>query len=529
MKVKRNLLVILCVSLFCFSSFVTGQSVVNISIPDQLDDIDPMIYGQMLEDCNDSVIYGGLIRGDGTEHPVVNDLLKPLNMPIVRWPAGTYIHEYNWENGIGPKERRPTIDCICWGGQDTNIFGTDEFLQWCKRIGTVPYINFNMSNSPKYAGSLGDALNWLEYVNGSANTAYGMKRVQNGHQQSYNVKYWCIGNENYGPYGVHKAETAEVYSDKLYQWAKTIRSLYPDLKLLGVGHLYGWNDTVLSKNGALIDFLTLHYYMGAQIKDNVLMDPAYTIFAPAKVEANIKKSAEFLNKENQRLGRTDCPIRFSIDEWNNRHAVYDGVKFGFTRNDSRRLFDVTTVAGMLNVFIRQSPAVGMANYIFPVNGHGLIKTVGDNDAYKTPVYYVFELYRHYMIGEKIDMEINGSGLFLPLSKLKVEGDINRDVNEEMQELKFIDGAAVLTKEGNINITLINRSHEKGQKVKVNVPEGYYVKNIWTLEADDINVANVSSDRNCVVPKKTEINSKKSQMDLTLSPCGFSMIQYSKVK
>lgn len=529
MKVKRSLFVVLCMSLFCFTSFVSGQSVVSISIPDQLDDIDPMIYGQMLEDCNDSVIYGGLIRGDGTEHPVVNDLLKPLNMPIVRWPAGTYIHEYNWENGIGPKESRPTVDCICWGGQDTNIFGTDEFLQWCKRIGTVPYINFNMSNNPKYAGSLGDALNWLEYVNGSANTAYGMKRVQNGHQRPYNVKYWCIGNENYGPYGVHKAETAEVYSDKLYQWAKTIRSLYPDLKLLGVGHLYGWNDTVLSKNGALIDFLTLHYYMGAQIKENVLMDPAYTIFAPAKVEANIKKSAERLGKENQRLGRTDCPIRFSIDEWNNRHAVYDGVKFGFTRKDSRRLFDVATVAGMLNVFIRQSPAVGMANYIFPVNGHGLIKTVGDDDAYKTPVYYVFELYRHYMIGKKIDMEINGSGLSLPLSKLKVEGDINRDVNEEMQELKFIDGAAVLTKEGNINITLINRSHEKGQKVKVNVPDGYFVKNVWTLEADDINVANVSNDRNRIVPKKTEINSKKSQMDLTLSPCGFSMIQYSKVK
>jgi alpha-L-arabinofuranosidase len=107
MKVERSLLVILCVLLFGFTSFVSGQSVVHISIPDRLEAIDPMIYGQMLEDCNDSVIYGGLIRGDGTEHPVVNELLKPLNMPIVRWPAGTYIHEYNWENGIGPKESRP--------------------------------------------------------------------------------------------------------------------------------------------------------------------------------------------------------------------------------------------------------------------------------------------------------------------------------------------------------------------------------------------------------------------------------------
>ena len=305
--------------------------------------------------------------------------------------------------------------------------------------------------------------------------------------------------------------------------------LYPDLKLLGVGHLYGWNDTVLSKNGALIDFLTLHYYMGARMKDDVLIDPLYTIFAPAKVEANIKRSAELLNEENRRLGRTGKPIRFSIDEWNNRHAVYDGVKFGFTRKDNRRLFDVTTVAGMLNVFIRQSPVVGMANYIFPVNGHGLIKTAGDDDAYKTPVYYVFELYRRYMVGEKINVEVDGPGLSLPLGRLRVEGDMNSDVNGETQELKFIDGAAVLTKDGNINIALINRSHESGQKVRLNVPEGYYVKNIWKLEADNINAANSSNNRNRIVPEKKEFSSKKSQIDLGISPCGFSLIQYSKEK
>lgn len=265
--------------------------------------------------------------------------------------------------------------------------------------------------------------------------------------------------------------------------------------------------------------------MKANIKNDILINQQQNIFSPASVEANIQKNAGLLDQINRQLGRTNNPIRFSIDEWNNRHSVFNGDKFEFTRKDDRRLFDVTTVAGMLNVFIRQSPAVGMANYIFPINGHGLLKTVGEEDAYKTPVYYVFELYRQHMIGKKLDLNIEGPGISIPLKGLSVEGDINKEVVSETSSLAFVDGSAVITEHGKINVALVNRSHDKTQKIKINLPDDYLPKRIWTLENDDINAKNTKDNRINIIPQNKELSKKISTV--SIKPCSFLLIQYEK--
>jgi alpha-N-arabinofuranosidase len=498
---------------------------VNIIIPDKPALIDPMIYGQMLEDCNDQVIYGGVVDKYGNERPHVTALLKELNMPIVRWPGGTFVHEYDWAKGIGPKKDRPVVQERAWGGVENYQFGTDEFLEWCKQVGTVPYINFNMGNQI-YGGSLGDALNWLEYVNGSPKTVFGQKRGKNGHTEPYQVGYWCIGNENYGPWGRQNSETAKQYSDRLHLWASTIKNIYPDVHLLGVGHTYHWNDSVLQQNGNLIDFLTLHLYMRAKMKNDVLEDESFTTFAPAKAEIAIKKNAELLNSINTKLGRTNTPIRFSIDEWNCRHSVFKDDKYGFTRNDARRLFDVTAIAGMLNVFIRQSPAVGMANYIFPVNGHGLVKTVGETDAYRTPPFYVFELYRKYMTGLQLNMDIKGPSISLPLQKLAIEGDLYSESNSGDIILTLVDGAVTQTDDGNISIALVNRSHEESQRITIKLPEGYVPDKMWKLESDNINHSN-TKDSEIITPQVSELSRKSGNLTITISPCGFNLIRCIK--
>ena len=501
---------------------------INITIPDKTIFVDPMIYGQMLEDCNDKIIYGGLINKDGTEHSKVNELLQSLNMPVVRWPGGTYVHEYNWEKGIGPKDQRPIINGHAWDQIETNQFGTDEFLQWCKKIGTEPYINFNMGNDPVYGGALGDALNWIEYVNGPTTTTLGKKRAHNGHAEPYEVSYWGIGNENYGTWGRHIGETATVYADRLHRWASTIRTLYPNLKLLGVGHVYQWNETVLQKNASLIDYLTLHFYMRSKVKNNILEDEFATIFAPVQVELQIKKNAELLDKINTASGRINNPIRLSIDEWNCRHSVFNDEKYEFTRHDNRRQYDVANIAGMLNVFIRQSPSVGMANYIFPVNGHGLIRTIDETDAYRTPPYYIFELYRNYMVGSKLNMEVKGPTTLVSINKLAVEGDINKELNTGDIQLSMIDGVAIKNKEEMIYVTLINRSHEESQKVKVNLPDRYFPIKMWKLESNNINNANTKENKNLIYPQVTELSKKDIGTTITIPPCGFRLIQYIKI-
>ena len=493
---------------------------ITVGIPSEQVPINPMIYGQMLEDCNDKVIYGGVVGERGEERPHVTSLLKELKIPVVRWPAGTYIFEYDWEKGIGPKKDRPVLPDLQWGGYENHQFGTDEFLAWCKDVGTVPYINFNMANKTA-GGSLGDALNWLEYVNGSEQTPFGYKRSKNGHTEPYGVKYWCIGNENYLSTLGERSSAGE-YANELKRWATVIKNLYPDLHLLGVGHTSGWNDTVLSRTGNLIDWLTLHYYMRAKVKDGRLQEETLTTFAPAKVEIHIRNNADLLKRANSQLGRTENPIRFSIDEWNCRHSVFENGKYSFTRNDARRQFDVATVAGMLNVFVRQSSSVGMANYIFPVNGHGLVKTLGENDAYRTPPYYVFELFRNHMTGIRMDISVEGPVISLPLRDIAVEGSIDKNWNSGEIRLTLVDGAVAQNADGSICVTLVNRSPTESHKIRLRMPEGYKPEKMWQVESAGINDDNTPLQRDVIIPRETVLTENR---DIVLSPCGFALIRY----
>lgn len=505
-----------------------SPTVVTLNIPAKPVQIDPMIYGQMLENVNDSMIYGGVadLRGNIREHLVPK--LRDLKIPVMRWPGGTVVHEYHWENGIGPRNQRPTVPNLAWGGIENYQFGTDEFLQWCEQIETVPYINFNMGNQAQFKGTLGEALTWIEYVNGGADTPYGRLRVTNGRKQPYNVLYWCLGNENYltTTGGGHVAESDAVYSAKLNQWASTIRHYYPGLKLLGIGRTLKWNQTVLEQNGQLIDFLTQHYYVTSRVRDGKIESPASTLFAPAKMEAHLALLGTQLAAINERFNRTDQPIRLSIDEWNNRHSTNEGdLKYKFTRQAGRRQFDVAVVSGMLNAFIRQSPHVGMANYIFPVNAHGLIRTVGNNDSYETPVYHVFQQYREQMTGGKLDVKVEGPSILTADIKPTIAGD-SFEAGYTTESLPYIDVAAVVNKDGKIHVALVNRSHETSHQVTVNIPAGYTATSIWKLSHTDINARNDADNRMEIAPVVSPVKDRRGKATTEISACGVHILQLS---
>ncbi len=505
------------------------QTNVTIAIPSSPVSIDPMIYGQMLENVNDSMIYGGIadLRGNVREHLIPH--LRDLQIPVMRWPGGTVIHEYRWRYGVGPKDLRPTVKNHHWNGIENYRFGTDEFLEWCRDIGTEPYINFNMGNDPEFAGALWEALEWIEYVNGDAATNFGKLRAHHGHPAPYNVNYWCIGNENYGPWGKHSIETAAVYAAKLKHWASVIKQQYPDLHLLGIGHTLDWNQTVLDSCGELVDFLTQHYYVTSRVKDGELQDAANTLFAPARMEAHLAKLGAQLNTLNNRFGRANKPIRLSVDEWNNRHSINEGEQFKFTRQSPRRQFDVAVVGGMLNAFIRQSPHVGMANYIFPVNAHGLIRTVGNTDAYRTPIYHVFAQYRKQMVGSKLGVTVEGPSIATSTIKPTVDGDANRDsITIPEKSLPYVDVAAVRNDDGNIYVSLVNRSHENPHTVALTIPMGYSAESIWSLDHADVNVANTAEERDSVSPKTAQAKSRRGKVSTTVPACGLHIVKLVRV-
>ncbi len=512
-----------------FAGMTFAQNSITVSIPQDASEINPLIYGQMLEDCNDKIIYGGLINADGSEHPKVKELLKPLNIPIMRWPAGTYIHEYDWEKGIGLMKDRPPVLCSVWGGVETNQFGTDEFLRWCIDMKITPYINLNMGNDPVCGGSLGDAINWIDYCNASADTnVYAAKRKINGRAEPYNVRYWCIGNENYESWGRHTKETPEVYAKKLRLWASTIRSLYPDLILIGVGHTLKWNEAILNECGDMIDILSMHYYVSAKMKDSKLENPEKSLFMSDKFEANLIESIIDLNKANEKFGRKKNPITFTIDEWNTRHSKFNGEKYERDRHDYRRQFDIVTTAGMLNVFIRQSPYVSMANYIFPVNGHGLIKTIDEKDAYESATYQVFKIYRELLIGKKLDAKLDCEfAEDVNTKTLSGHGDINAIKSFHDKKLTYLDSAAALRPDGAICVSIINRSHLKNQNAKLNLPENYKACAYYEFSSDDINLGNKPGDRNAISPKFVEL--KEPQSEFVLKPCALLLIVCKKTE
>jgi len=525
MKKLILLYALLCASIACAQGNTTE---VKISLLQDTIKINPMIYGQMLEDCNAKVIYGGLVNEDGSIHKKVNSLLKDLNIPVMRWPAGTYIHEYDWKKGIGPMNKRPQVPCHAWGGVETNQFGTDEFLQWCESMNIAPYINFNMSNDPEFAGSLGEALDWIEYVRGDTDTVWGKRRALNGREQPYDVKYWCLGNENYSNYGKHLGERAEAYVKRFNRWAKAIRALYPDLILMGVGHKSWWNNVILHSTGKYIDIITIHFYIHVKVKNGEIYNPKAVLFAPEKVEWDLQKTIKFLDSANKKFERHDNPITISIDEWNTRHNVSTGGDFAFSRGDPRKVFDVAIVAGMLNVFVRQSEHISMANYIFPVNGHGLIKTEGEDDAFATAIYDVFKIYRELMIGSLANVEISGAYSDAPTKNFHIEGDLNEaDVLKEFDDVKctFIDSSAALRDDGILSVVLLNRNHEDFQEVSVTLPDGYKSFQAWAIFNDDISDANISTDREKVKARKLEI--KANQRKFTLPPCGLMILECKK--
>ncbi|ANH80864.1 hypothetical protein A8C56_07620 [Niabella ginsenosidivorans] len=504
------------------NGYAQQKTIVTISIQQDPEPVDPMIYGQMLENVNDSVIYGGVTDGNGNVLPHITRLLKELDIPVMRWPGGTVIHEYRWRDGIGPRKLRPVVPTYAWKGKENYQFGTDEFLQWCKEINTQPYINFNMANHPLYGGTLWEALDWIEYVNGNPDTTNGGRlRAAYGHKEPYKVQYWGIGNENYGPWGRHKEETAAGYGDRLAVWAGTIHSKYPELHLLGVGHTAAWDSTVLEKSGQAIDYLTQHYYVVSKLKDGQLQNPDNTLFAPAKMEAHLRLLSNLLGRYNK--SKAGDPVRLCIDEWNNRHSVLENGEYKFTRQSPRRQFDVAVAAGMLNVFIRQSPVVGMANYIFPVNGHGLIRTIGTNDALKTPLFYLFKQYRQWMTGSKLEVTVKGPGITGAAAAATIDGDC-KEIKTGNEQLTYIDAAAVRSSEKGIYISLVNRSWNTGREVAVTVPKGYKVTQTWEIADQNINAFNSVTDRDVLIPKIRTVNNRKGSYSTKLLPCAVMIVK-----
>src|SRR5437867_1649693 len=134
--------------------------------------INKNIYGHFSEHLG-HCIYEGLWVGENSPIPNTkgyrNDVvaaLRTLKVPQLRWPGGCFADEYHWRDGIGPREKRPSMINTHWGGvKESNAFGTHEFFDLCEQLGTEPYISGNVGS-----GTVQEMMQWVEYMTSDADS-----------------------------------------------------------------------------------------------------------------------------------------------------------------------------------------------------------------------------------------------------------------------------------------------------------------------------------------------------------------------
>ena len=379
---------------------VAAQNSVSLNQDGKRTVYNPMIFGQFIEHF-DNQVYGGiydpgnpLSDEDGFRTDVI-EALKEIKTPIVRWPGGCFVSTYHWVDGIG-KERVPVYDKT-WQAEDPNTFGTDEYIKWCRKVGCEPYICTNAGT-----GMPEEMSDWMEYCNLSIGK-WGRMRMDNGYTEPYNVKYWSVGNENWGTHELG-ARTVEEWGPMVRESAKLMRSVTKDAKLFAAATSDpNWSLPLLKAAGWTLDYISVHGYWDPLFHVN---NPASFIDCMMKTdapEADIVKTIGIL----EQAGFSGGKIKIAYDEWNLRnwhHPWHGDLRRGFD-HEARRKNDIASTYTMadacfsacfLNACLRHADIVDIACFSPIVNTRGAIYVDKDGITRRT-TFYTLLMYTNYLL------------------------------------------------------------------------------------------------------------------------------------
>jgi alpha-L-arabinofuranosidase len=291
------------------------------------------------------------------------DLLKQLDAPVYRWPGGNFVSGYDWRDGLGERDKRPTRTNPAWTGIEPNDMGMDEFVHLCELIGTEPMIAVNTGFGDAYSAAAE-----VEYANGSTETLMGKARAANGHPKPFGVKWWCVGNEMWGAWQLGYMQLSQ-YVLK-HNWVEEkMRQVDPTIKTVASGDIgtrvgtNSWSRGMLKSCADHMNLISEHFYVCRPNQD--------VAAHVQQVPANIKRIADAhrqFRKEIPSLEGKD--IRIALDEWNYWYGPHAFGELG-TRYF---LKDALGIAAGLHEYFRNGDVIFMANYAQTVNVIGCIKT-----------------------------------------------------------------------------------------------------------------------------------------------------------
>jgi len=416
---------------------------IKINIDRTIGEIDPKIYGVFMEPIhfsgrimglpdtvNFNTLYGSLydpsspLADENGFRKDYIDAMKELKITNMRWPGGNYVMGYKWQDGIGPKNQRPTRINLAWGGVDNNHVGTDEWFSLNKAIGSENVVCVNLGLS-----DIQDACYWVEYCNYEKGTYYSNLRAKNGHPEPYNAKIWDLGNEVDGAPWELGHKDAEEYVKIGREAAKAMRSVDNTIKLVAsgssniesTGQWVEWNRKILTGLGDMINYISIHRYW-----DNSPDYYTYMGQSAMDFEEKIRVTADEIDAVRA-MKDWKNPIYISVDEWGT---------FG------NNLLSVLPIAQCFNSFIRHAEIVKMTNFTMMTS---LLSKDREKGNFKAPLFYTFKLFSNNCRGKSIDTYV----------------ECDTFSTEKYKGIPFLDVTSTYLKETNtVFINIVNRHKDK---------------------------------------------------------------------
>ncbi|MCT2908427.1 alpha-N-arabinofuranosidase [Schleiferilactobacillus harbinensis] len=365
----------------------------------RLGHISKYLYGQFSEHLGRG-IYGGLWVGPDSDIPNVNGMrsdvvaaLKEIQVPVLRWPGGCFADEYHWQDGIGPMDQRKKIVNNNWGGvPENNYFGTHEYFELLRQIGADAYVAGNVGS-----GTIQEMQAWVEYMTMSGTSPMTEERAKNGHPDPWQVKFFGIGNENWGCGGNMRPE---YYADVYRQYQTFVRNYDPAHPLLkiacGPNHDdYHWTDVIMRQAGNYLDGLALHHYALPSIQH--FEEKGSALNFPEKEWRSLMQDAtdmdNLITRHSAIMDQYDPDKKKSlvVDEWGTWYDAAPGTNPGFLYQQNT-IRDACVAALTLHSFQHHVDRVHMANIAQMVNVLQAMILTDGAELVKTPTYYVFKMF-----------------------------------------------------------------------------------------------------------------------------------------
>lgn len=527
-KTMQSLLVLIVISGMAGIALQAQNARIKIDIDRTVGEVNPLIYGNFVEHLG-RCVYGGIydpgnpLSDENGFRKDVLEAVKGLNVSIARYPGGNFVSNYHWLDGVGPKEDRvPRLE-LAWMRHETNHFGTNEFMEFTKQIGTEPYFTVNMGT-----GTIEEAQWWIEYCNIAEGPYYAELRKQHGYPEPHNITYWSLGNEMDGFWQMGHLN-AEDYSKKAREAAKLMRLTSPGIKLIAAGSSNyrpsadpdEWNKTILAELKDVVDYLALHIYVGNPDNNyyNFLSTPLVCEQRTQIVKGMILEQMAKADREDR------DPIYIAWDEYNVWYRARTGEDAVGTRalEEPYNLEDALVIAGFLNVFVRNADIVKMANMAQLVNVIAPIFT-SENDMYRQTIYFPLQLFANNVFGTSLDVFVDCDTYDTPVFNIGLGEQTTRQ-----EDVPYLDVSAVY-KDGEVIINVVNRHKDLAIRTDIMCQQGGFSGpfTVHEVNGPDIKTYNNFDEEPVKTVKKADVRANGESFTYSFPPHSFTMLK-GKIK